>query len=436
MQSKYIEAAAYALEAVMKAGADKASCRAGGGRKDEFNVEANKFTLLRTLFSDDLSIKVIKDHRKGVAMINKLDRDSIKQAVDDCMKLAASAEPDEAEDIAEKQENDSFIRGVGGSDMDALFNRSKEFLNQLKDEFPQIVLEGMTSEFNANASAYVNSNGAAFDTETEYYQVGSMFSAKDGEKSSSFNGFAANLTAIDRPFIDIGMHRALLAESVKSLNARMADEKFVGKIIVTPACDDMIWRTIVECFLSDYALIQGTSRWKDALGTVVADKQLTFRAAPLHPEIVAGERYTADGFLSRDADIIKDGALKSFALSLYGANKTGKPRAANTAFYSNIEVLPGDVPLADLIKGVDRGVLVNRFSGASPGPGGDVSGVAKNSFLIENGEVTDALQETMISFNILEILMNIAGISRERGANGFNVLPWCCFDGVTISGNN
>jgi PmbA protein len=87
-----------------------------------------------------------------------------------------------------------------------------------------------------------------------------------------------------------------------------------------------------------------------------------------------------------------------------------------------------------MLKGVERGILLNRFSGGSPGASGDVSGVAKNSFLIENGKVTDALQETMISFNILDAIKNISAISKERVCNGATILPWCCLDGITVSG--
>jgi len=426
------EIAAYALDALLKAGADKAVCRAARGRKDEFNVEANKFTLLRTLFNDTLYLKVIKDHKKAVTVVNKLDKDSIDRAVADCVSLTASAQADEAEDIAGKTENKTFDQRAGGSDMDALFRRTKDFLEQVRGEFPKIVLEGMTSEFNSGKTAYANSNGVEFLNDTENYYVTTSFAAKDGEKASSFNFHGLNLSSLTRPFMDLGMQRTLFDESVRSLDARMVDGKFTGKVIVTPACDDMIWQTILGCFLSDMSMIEGTSRWKDSLGTKVADSKLTFRASPLHPSVVSGERFTLDGFESRDTDFISNGVLTSFALSLYGANKTGKPRAGNTAF-GNIEVAAGDTPLADMIKSIDRGILLNRFSGGSPGPSGDISGVAKNSFLIENGKVTDALKETMVSFNIVDVLMNIPAISRERCENGVTVLPWCCFDGITIS---
>jgi len=425
--------AEYALEALLKAGADKAACSVERGRKDEFNVEANKFSLLRTLFSDELSLKAICGGRKGVASVNKLDKDSVDKAVADCIALAASATPDDAEDIAEKADNKNFDRNLGGADMGALFSRTKDFLEQVGDEFPKIVLEGLMSEFNSSQETYVNSNGVEFNDECEYYMVESMFSAKDGEKSSSFNGYGAVLTSLSTPVIDLGMHRTLLDESVRSIDTRMVDGKFVGKIIVTPACEDLIWHTLLSCFLSDRVLIQGTSRWKDALGTKVADSILTMRASPLHPVVVAGQRFTSDGFESRDTDLIRDGILTSFALSLYGSKKTGHPRAANTAF-SNLDVAPGDIALADMIKGVDRGILINRFSGGAPGSSGDVSGIAKNSFLIENGVVTDSLSQSMLSFNTVDILNSIVAISSERTENGHSILPWCCFDGVTISG--
>jgi len=425
--------AEYALDALKKAGADKVACKVSCGRKEEFNVEANKFTLLRTLFNDELNLKAICNNRKGVTVINKLDRDSIDRAVADCISLAELATPDEAEDIAEKAENKSFDQNIGGPDMDALYSRTKELLDFVNEKYPKIIFEGMMSDFNAGQSTYVNSNGVEYHKESELYTFTTMFSAKDGEKSTSFNYYGAPLSSLAMPLIDIGMHGILIDEAARSLDTRMVDGKFVGKIIVTPACKDMIWQTIFQNFLSDVVLIDGTSRWKDSLGTKVADSKLTMQMVPHHPGIVAGERFTSDGFESRDTCLIRDGILESFALSLYGSRKTGHPRAANTAF-ENIEVTAGNTSLEDMIRGVDRGILLNRFSGASPGPSGDVSGVAKNSFMIENGKVTDALSETMLSFNIVDLLMNISAISKERCEDGASLLPWCCFDGVTISG--
>ena len=423
--------AAYAVEQLIKAGADKAAVSANKGKSEEFNIEANKFTLLRTMFNNSISLKALVGGKKGTASVNKLDKDSIDEAVAQCISLANSSVPDEAEDISPKQAEQHFDQTLGGSDMAKLFSRSKEYLEQVQDEFPKIMLEGFSSYFGSGEYAFVNSNGVCFSGEKENYYFTSSFLGKDGDKASSFNYTGYSLADLGTPFLDVGMHRRQLTESVNSIDTRMFEGKHVGKVIVTPSCSDLWW-TIIGCYLSDSALIEGTSRWKDSLNQKVAGDNLTMRKIPLDPRIIGGERFTGDGFLSEDFDIIKDGILMAFCLGLYGANKTGKPRAKNTS--GNLEIVPGNTSLEEMIKGIDKGILVNRFSGASPGPSGDISGVAKNSFLIENGKIADALQETMVSFNASDVINNIAGISKEYVADGGSVMPWCCFDGISITG--
>ena len=77
---------------------------------------------------------------------------------------------------------------------------------------------------------------------------------------------------------------------------------------------------------------------------------------------------------------------------------------------------------------------MGALSGNQPDSSGEVTGVAKTSFLIENGRIKGAINETMISCNLLELLKNIRGISKEQSCNGYYKLPYIAFDGVTISG--
>ena len=148
--------------------------------------------------------------------------------------------------------------------------------------------------------------------------------------------------------------------------------------------------------------------------------------------IVCGERYTSDGRVSQDYDIIKDGRLNAFALSSYVANKTGHKAAPNASF--SLIVPAGSESIRDIIAGIDRGLLVSRFSGGSPSSSGDFSGVAKNSFLIENGQIGPAVSETMISGNLAGMFEKLRGISSERVQDGSTLIPYIAVDGITISG--
>ena len=60
--------------------------------------------------------------------------------------------------------------------------------------------------------------------------------------------------------------------------------------------------------------------------------------------------------------------------------------------------------------------------------------MAKNAFLIENGRISRAVNETMISGNLGAIFTNIRAISRETVEDGATVLPYMAVDGIVVSG--
>jgi PmbA protein len=78
-------------------------------------------------------------------------------------------------------------------------------------------------------------------------------------------------------------------------------------------------------------------------------------------------------------------------------------------------------------------VLLNRFSGGRPNDKGDFSGVAKNSYYIENGAVAYPISETMVSGNMARLLHDILAISRERADFGYAIYPWIRIGGIGIS---
>ena len=69
-------------------------------------------------------------------------------------------------------------------------------------------------------------------------------------------------------------------------------------------------------------------------------------------------------------------------------------------------------------------------------PEGHFTGVAKNSFLIKDGKIAQALTETMISGNLAQMLKSVRGISAESVNYGTCILPYAAFDGITVSGAN
>ncbi len=111
-------------------------------------------------------------------------------------------------------------------------------------------------------------------------------------------------------------------------------------------------------------MMTGTSLYKDSLNKSVANEGFTLRSMPVHDDLPGGYFFTDDGFRAENSTIIEGGVLRSFLLSLYGSRKTGLDRSANTGGIYVVD--PGTDSFSNMVKSVDRGLLLCRFSGATP----------------------------------------------------------------------
>ncbi len=425
------ETAELALKALHDLGAQSASAQAINGKKSEFTIEGGRFTLLRTTLDNSLSLQAIKDFRRGGVSGNSFEQEAVLLAARDCVASAEAAQPDPAWEMA-KEGQGQFRDGALEPDMEELFFRTRELMDSVHREYPKIILEQVITAHTARSGVYLNSFGVEYSVIAGQYEVTLMFSGHDGDQSSSFNYCGILTDSLDKPFIDLGSIRQNLSDAENQIHTQQTQGKFEGTVIFTPDCLGSMLSELLDNYVADGVLLDGTSQWKDNLGKQVADKRITLSLKPLDPRVICGERYTAEGFASQDYDIISSGVLQGFMLSKYAANKTGKKRAPNAS--GSMVMAPGGTPLSDIIKHTKKGLLVSRYSGGAAGTNGEFSGVAKNSFLIQDGKIGPAVSETMISGNLAGMLNRVAGISRETVDDGMTSLPWLAVEGIMISG--
>ena len=424
--------ALYALDMMMQAGADQAQTSVTRGLTEEFNVDAGEFSLIRSVYSSSIGMKAVKDHKKGTLAVNSLEDDEIAAAAADCVQAAVNGAEDEAVCISKKEENMDFTDGVLVCDKEAFFDSVIRFTEDIAREFPQIMVEQLIAEYSCGKHVLANTNGVMFGEEDGCYSVSVMYSAHDGDKTTSFNYFDLQTLDPRADLMSLGMARTMFERAVRELDAAPFTGKFLGTAVFSPACVSDLVGVITGTFAGEYALIEGTSPWKDSLGRQVASECFSLSVIPQDDRVICGEKITSDGYRSQNYDVIKNGVLESFCLTEYGANRTGFPRAKSTS--GSVEIKAGGKSLDELLSGVEKGILVCRFSGGEPAANGDFSGVAKNSFLIENGKLGRPLTETMISGNFADMLMHVQGVSRETLTDGSGALPYVMFGNVTVSG--
>ena len=420
----------YCIEQLKQAGAHKSQCAVTFSEKKELNVETGEMSLFRTTFDTNVGMSVIVDQKSGSVAINKTDKESINEAVRKVMDMAQSSQPDDANDISPSQPKQSFSKGDEEPDMEKMYLRLDEFMGYVKKTHPTINMEAAIVDFSHSTSVFQNSNGVEFTTKEGMYGFSNMFTAKEGKDTSSFNGMGISALNLNTPFIESGSAKRLLKQSTEQVRTKPVSEKFTGEIVVTPDClSDFLG--FITGDISDGKIISKTSIYKERLNQQITDPRFTLHARPVSDEITDGYFITDDGYVAENNTIIDNGVLKTHLLSLYGANKTGGKRAVNGG--GAFVVDGGEKPKDEIIRNIKKGILLERFSGGRPSADGEFSGVAKNSYYIENGELKYPISETMISGNIQEMFSNIGEISSDRIDFGYSIFPWISFKGVTVS---
>lgn len=418
-----------ALWLLKKAGATQAEVKLALKNKQELNLADNKMSLYRTTQDIALELVAFSGYKKSSKRINQLGENQVEKAAREVVEAAKDSQEDEANAIADYQPAYQFQSGPEVCDFENVYRKLDGFIKRAREEAPAVNLMEGAAEFDTQEFFHVNSNGLDNFAKTAFYEFGVVFMAVKEKKRSSFNYSGILQAEPNQEFYEAGSIMALLKQSELQLDPQSIPGNFVGDVIFTPDCLGDVLEVITEN-LKDRSIYTGTSIFTTKLHRMVAHPGFTLVADPVGDEMPNKSYFTENGYLAKNKAIIENGVLNTYLLSLYGSRKTGLARSETIG--KNLSVAPGTTLKDDMIKGIKKGILLGRFSGGEPAPNGDFSGVAKNSFYIEDGEIKYAIKETMISGNMRKMLFDIRGISADRRRFGYATLPWVHVDGISV----
>ena len=418
------------LVQLRESGFDRAQVLLRDSERHELNILHGEIKLLRTGLESTLFLTGIRQQCKASLSMNRLDQQSLDNAVAQMLEMAEGAQPDSAYDIAPHQLAEQFESGPQQPERDAMYERMKAFADYCATRYPSVILEECTLDYTHSRSRLRNSNGVDFSEASGLYGFMAMFTSKEGTDTSSFNDTGCSMKSLDRPLWELGYLDELLRQSTEQVRTRPVPGKFRGPVIVTPHALEE-FTDFLFSQISTGPMVGGTSIYRDKLDKPVASELLTVYSRPLGEEIADGYNLTGDGIRAENSTLLEKGVLRSYLLDIYGANKTRLDRAPNDGGCLVVE--PGDTSLEEMIASIDQGLLLCRYSGGRPNDKGDFSGVAKNSYYIENGKIAWPVSETMVSGNIARLLHDIDAVSRERIDFGSEITPWVRVAELTIS---
>jgi PmbA protein len=422
-----VEVARDAVDRAVRAGADAAKAHHRSSERFEVNFDTNDVTLVRTTVSDTISLTVLDDTRKGSVEITGRAHDAVDRAVGQALEAAAAGQRDPANVLPEGEAEPASSDGHSEPDREAMVDAVLRHITRAKTDYPQLLTDSSNYHFTCTWSSYANSNGRTQHARRGRYTVQLTVTGRSEVKATSFNYTVQVSDAPMDSITDTPAIERLILDTLASFDARPVPATFVGDVIFTPLALSTLVGAVAYA-LSGLTLMRNTSPYADALGTAIAAPAFNLLHRP--SELAAADAFDAEGFPNTDLDVIRDGVLENFLIDWYTAHKLDRPMTTGSA---DLLVAPGDTALDDVIANTERGILLGRYSGGVPNPNLDFSGVAKNSFYIEDGKVQYPIAETMVAGNFQSALQSVKAVSSETIDFGSARFPWLAVDGITIS---
>ncbi len=421
--------AAELVAKALRAGAGAAQAQTTTTRHFEMQFDNRGVNLARSTEDGLSSLTVFLDGKRGGATLNGRTLDAVEAAISAALAAASAGVADDANDVATAESLTASRQGPDAPDRAAMATGIDAFLDRVAAEHPLVRTRDCLQSFDDVDAAFANSRGLRQRERRSRYGFSAMFMAKDGQKTTSINflGLSA-YSPFDDPFSCSALDR-LLQETTRSLDKKPAPEKFEGDVIITPECLSSLLGSIILA-LSGAALFAGTTPYKESKGRAIASPLFSLSNLPRDSDAPGGSDFDGYGVPTQNLEVIENGVLKDYLVDFFFSRKLRLPQTAGATHFV---VAPGATPLSEIIASTKRGILFSRFSGGNPTSNLDFTGIAKNSFYVEDGEIRYALEETMVSGNFQELLKNIHAVSREAVDFGWARYPFLAASGVTIS---
>ena len=410
----------------------------------ELSIEKNDINTSTYSEDTNFGVRVIENHCQGFVTTNSID--TLYQSIEGARSIAkAQNTPDNCMELPEPRSIHS-VDGLYLSDIDALgfediLNIVRQIFSVRESRFPKVNIDTGSASISKGFKLIASSTGVMCSEIRG--DLSASFFAIDGTDIGSFDYDSA--TGRNLSMFQKNLDHALVSFGEKcmgSLKARSI-QGFRGSIILTP---DTVFHFLGDLLssMTGTMIRKKRSKFGDKLGQQVTSPLLSIFEDPLIPCFTGSSSFDREGMPTEAKEIITKGVIHQFFYNHFEAKKAGLQQSSGNASGGSsstpgcgpkqLQILPGKSHLQELLKPLEKTILVNRFSGTSDTVSGDFSGSVKGSFLLEGGEKVP-VKEVIISGNMYEVLNRITDVSRERKLIGSSShVPWIKFADVDITG--
>ena len=434
----------FVLREAENKGADYSEAYGVSNKESEVFIENNDLKQSKSHRTGGLGIRVFVNGSLGFSSTNILEKERISSAVTQAIKLARVSPSDKFNSMP-------FSRTV--KLLNGIYDRKSEsfiasdavkmavnMLDAAKSYDKRVSVDSGNFTSSVMTHALLNSNGIRTEETISAFSWSIMGMAIDQDEVSNFDfQFGGTHNVKD---IDVYSTSREFSESVVNSLGSKKIESFKGEMLLTPSAVTELIQEVIAFSVNSQTVQKGASKFEGKLDNSVSSDLLTFTDDATNTNGLGASSFDREGIPHQRNIIIEKGILKKFLYNTYTANKDdtestgnagGSPKSPPIVSPTNIIIKAGNSRVENLISEMDKGIMINRFSGNVNPVNGDFSGVVKGGHYIKKGNIEYAVKEVMVAGNVFDALNDLTGISKEQKILSDSILPYMRFDNVSFT---
>lgn len=413
--------------------------------------EAKDFSISSSHENTTAGLRSIVGGRLGFVTSNSLDSENLQSFAKES-QLMARLSPHSPHNSILKSVTKPLTSDLWDSQLSQMGPREVlKWANLLVEECrkdARVTIDRAEVSLNLSSWAVLNSAGlemSGAQTTADFFVMG--MAKEDGEVTSfDYDGGTSASSAEVEESVTLAASR--FRESVvNSLKPKKA-KSYKGAVLLHPYAVLDLLGQVITANVNGQAHAEGLSPWRSQVGETIASPFLDAFEDPTDRTRVAGWMpFDREGVLTRRNELISEGRLSFVAHNLFSASRSGTQTTGNAqggaSMLPKVGVSNFGIKASRQARKLDdtalmgdlrQGLCLKRFSGNMDPYSGHFSGVAKNSWWIENGQYAHPVSEVMVAGNLFELLKQIVGIGENpHRLMSSGLAPYVLVDQVSVT---
>ena len=435
---KRLDLANWTVDHAKKSGADEVAVNVSNRREIEVEYRDKKLEKLKESTQSSLGLSIYVDNRYSGHSTNDLSKDSLKKFIQEAVAMTKYLTKDPFRSLPDPK----YYQGQKDMDLHILDDNYDKVDSKKRVSFAgEIEAAAM-----AQSDKIISTTAGYSDTYSESVKVHS--NGFEGEHQSTVFSAGAEVTVKDeqgaRPedwfYATVRFHKDLPEAEFLGKEAAKRALRKIGQDKMESGVYDMIienragGRLLYAMYgpMQARSLQQKSSFLEGMLGKKIASEKLTITDDPFVSTGMGSRLYDGEGIVAKSRVMIDKGILKSYYVDNYYGKKLGME--PTTGGPSNIVFDYGTKSMDDMVKEVQKGILVTGFIGGnSNSTTGDFSfGIV--GLYVENGKIVKPVNEMNISGNLKEFWNRLAEVGNDPYQYSSWRMPSIYFKDVQFSG--